>query len=345
MASPLINTSQNNVALIVGVTGIVGNHVLRRILSDKTDCWEKVYGVSRKPCPDWLAAAAAGDDRFVHVQADVGSASAAQDALVPLRHVTHVFYATWAMRPSEEESCQVNGAMLRNVLTALCPVAQVKHVTLTTGTKHYLGPFETYGKVEMETPYREDLPRLPGANFYYALEDALFEHAKLHGFTICQVSGMPFRFPGSRTQWEGLNEVSDADLVAEQEVWGAIDARAQNEAFNTTNGDLFRWKYMWPKIAKFWNLEPAPYEGPAPLQESMKDKGEVWDRLVAEHGLKPHKMDELAVWWHADADLSREIEAINDMTKSREAGFFGFRNSQRSFYSLFQYLRDNEYTL
>ncbi len=40
------------------------------------------------------------------------------------------------------------------------------HVSLVTGLKHYLGPFEAYGAAEtVITPFREEQPRQPVDNF------------------------------------------------------------------------------------------------------------------------------------------------------------------------------------
>ena len=51
----------------------------------------------------------------------------------------------------------------------------VEHVALVTGLKHYLGPFEAYGKGTLPaTPFREEQPRLEIENFYYAQEDEVF---------------------------------------------------------------------------------------------------------------------------------------------------------------------------
>ncbi len=73
--------------------------------------------------------------------------------------ISHVFFCTWARQDTEAENCRVNGAMLRNLLEAL--PGPVEHVALTTGLKHYLGPFESYGKVKPDTPFtrsRRDCP-------------------------------------------------------------------------------------------------------------------------------------------------------------------------------------------
>ncbi len=54
---------------------------------------------------------------------------------------------------------------------------------LVTGLKHYLGPFEAYGKNPAKPPYRESQERLEYENFYYEQEDILFTAADRFGFT------------------------------------------------------------------------------------------------------------------------------------------------------------------
>ena len=63
----------------------------------------------------------------------------------------------------------------------LARLSSVQHVALVTGLKHYLGPFEAYGKGELPaTPFREEQPRLNIENFYYAQEDEVFAAADRH---------------------------------------------------------------------------------------------------------------------------------------------------------------------
>lgn len=74
--------------------------------------------------------------------------------------------------------------MVRNMLTAIRPAKSVEHVAWVTGLKHYLGPFEAYGKGSLpQTPFREEQGRLNVENFYYAQEDELFAAAEKDGFT------------------------------------------------------------------------------------------------------------------------------------------------------------------
>ncbi|MCI17986.1 3-oxo-delta(45)-steroid 5-beta-reductase-like protein, partial [Trifolium medium] len=132
--------------------------------------------------------------------------------------------------------------MLRNVLRSLIPNApNLCHVSIQTGTKHYVGSFETIGKIKPhESPFTEDVPRLDTLNFYYTLEDILFEEVgalvcmmNLIGTlcvyaAICKHEGVPLRFPGSKGAWECYSTASDANLIAEQHIWGAVDPNAKN---------------------------------------------------------------------------------------------------------------------
>jgi nucleoside-diphosphate-sugar epimerase len=343
-------------ALVVGVTGISGHNTAELLLREG---WE-VTGLSRRPPSDLPGAA--------HVRADITDADATREALAGAGF-THVFFCTWSRQDTEAQNIAVNGAMLRNVLDALSGDDALRHVALVTGLKHYLGPFESYGQVKPDTPFREEQGRLDFPNFYYEQEDVLFEAAAEQGFTwsvhrahtmigwalgnamnmgvtlaaygaICREDGRPFVFPGSPLQWEGVTDITDARLLARQLLWAATTPAAANEAFNTVNGDVFRWRRMWGVVARGLGVEPAEYPGhPTPLEEQMADAGPVWDRIVERYSLKPNRLEELASWWHSDADLGRELETFTSMNKARRFGFLDHQDTDRSFLDLFERLR------
>jgi nucleoside-diphosphate-sugar epimerase len=348
-------TVDDRTALVIGATGISGGSVARHLVDSGWD----VYGVSRT--------GAGTPDGVTAVTADILDADATRDALAGLRP-THVFYCSWSRRPTEAENCVVNAGMLRNVLDALRGDA-LRHVALVTGLKHYLGPFEAYAQVPMETPFREEQPRLDNENFYYDQEDVLFEFAELRGFTwsvhrphtmigwalgnamnmgvtlalygsICRETGDPFVFPGAPQQWDGVTDITDARLLAKQLVWAATAPAAANQAYNTVNGDVFRWRRMWPVVAAGLGVEPAAYPGHAqPLEPRLAGAQPTWDKIVARHGLVPADLGRLASWWHTDGDLGREVECFADMSKSRRHGFLEYQESARSFLDLFDTLR------
>ncbi len=343
-------------ALVVGVTGISGGNLVRRLL---TDGWE-VAGLCRRPQDI--------DERITPLVADLEDGKAVAAAVRGTRP-THVFYATWSRRPTEAENCEVNGRMLQNLLDATAAENSVRHVSLVTGLKHYLGPFEAYAKVQPDTPFSEDQPRLPFENFYYVQEDVLFAAAERDGFTwsvhrphtligwalgnamnmgvtlaayaaICRETGRGFQYPGSLEQWEAVTDVTDAGLLADHLVWAATTPAAANQALNIVNGDVFRWRRLWPRLAAALDVEPVPFNGePAPLERQMADAEEIWPEIVRRHGLRDLKIEKLASWWHTDADLGRTVETFTDMGRSRRLGFLGVRDSESSFTDLFSRLR------
>lgn len=344
-------------ALVVGASGIVGNAVAERLLEEG---WT-VHGLSRRP--------GSGPGGIRPVAADLRDAAGTAAALSGLRPEA-VFITTWLRQPTEAENIRVNAAMVRNLLDALRPGGATRHVALVTGLKHYLGPFESYGKgVLPETPFREEQARLDVENFYYAQEDEVFAAAARDGFswsvhrphtiigmavgnamnmgttlaayaTLCRETGRPFRFPGSATQWNGLTDMTDARLLARHLLWAATNPAARDLAFNVVNGDVFRWRWMWGRIAGWFGLEPAPFDGTMhPLERQMAEDAGTWRALAGRHGLAEPDLGRLASPWHTDADLGRPIEVVTDMSRSRRLGFLDQQPTEDAFLELFARLR------
>jgi nucleoside-diphosphate-sugar epimerase len=344
-------------ALIVGVTGIAGYNTATALLDDGWD----VIGLSRSvatPIPG-----------VTHVQADVLDPASIETALSGL-DISHLFFTTWQRQATEAENCAVNGAMLQNTLDVLSRTTKLDHAVLVTGLKHYLGPFEAYASTPMETPFRESMERVPYQNFYYTQEDILFAEAEKQGFTwsvhrphtmigwalgnamnmgvtlaiygsICAATGEKFIFPGSPQQLNGVTDITDARLLGRHVRWSATEPQARNQAFNTVNGDVFRWRQMWPLLGEALGAEIGDYPGhPTPLDERLDHADQVWGGLVADHGLRDYKATALASWWHTDADLGREVETFADMSKSRLMGFLDYQPSVYSFLDLFEALRE-----
>ncbi|KQM76144.1 NAD-dependent dehydratase [Sphingomonas sp. Leaf22] len=343
-------------ALVVGASGIVGSATATLL---NAQGWA-VHGLARRPVER---------DDVRPVAADLTDPASTRAALADLRPDT-VFITTWARQDSEAKNISVNGAMVRNLLDALPASDAPRHVALVTGLKHYLGPFEAYGQGKLpQTPFREDQPRLDIANFYYAQEDELFAAAERDGFTwsvhrphtvigkavgnamnmgttlavhatLCRDAGRPFVFPGSAAQWQGLTDMTDAGLLAEHLLWTAQTDAAHDQAFNVVNGDVFRWQWMWARIADWFGVEAAPFDGTVrPLAEQMADDASRWAAIAERYGLAEADLNRLASPWHTDADLGRPIEVVADMSKSRRLGFTGYRATDDAFFALFERLR------
>ncbi|MBB1510939.1 SDR family oxidoreductase [Tessaracoccus sp. MC1756] len=351
-----MDDAQKRLALVVGASGIAGQAVSRRLLEEG---WH-VVGLTRSQSVVEGAKA---------IHADLLEPATLRAQLEGLDPEVVIFTA-WIRKDSEAENIEVNSAILRNFLDALPRPAGRRHVALMTGLKHYLGPFDDYARaVSADTPFREESGRLDVPNFYYAQEDVLFEAAETQGFTwsvhrahtvfgfavgnamnmvltlgtyaeICRETGQPFVFPGSETQWNGVTDATDADLLADHLIWASTSPEGSNEAFNVANGEVFRWRWLWPRLAEFFKL---PWEGfvdaPRPLVGRMDDSPEVWRRIAEREGLVEPDVNRLASWWHSDSDLGRPLECFTDMSKSRLHGFHGYKTAERSFTSAIEQYR------
>jgi nucleoside-diphosphate-sugar epimerase len=102
---------------------------------------------------------------------------------------------------------------------------------------------------------------------------------------ICRHQGIPLRFPGSPGAWTALHQTTDAELLARAVDWALTADPARGEAFNVTNGDHFRWQHLWPDLAEHFSM-PIAAPQPMSLTEQMSDKEEVWNSVVARHGLR-----------------------------------------------------------
>jgi nucleoside-diphosphate-sugar epimerase len=157
--------------------------------------------------------------------------------------------------------------------------------------------------------------------------------------SISKELGIPLRFPGRPGAYTSLIEMTDADLLAKATVWAATTEDARDQAFNITNGDLFRWSSMWPKIAAFFDLEVAP---PLEMQlaEVMADKEALWNAMVDRHGLVATPYRDVSSWTFGDFVFSWDYDVIADTSKSRRAGFHEYVDTEAMFLGIFQELRE-----
>jgi nucleoside-diphosphate-sugar epimerase len=286
-------------------------------------------------------------------------------ALSDLTEATHVFYAAFqpGSGPAADYAKNIgaNRDMLVNSVSAIERVApELERVVLVTGTKYYgshLGPYKT--------PAREDDPRHAGANYYFDQIDWLtgFQKGKrwnwteLRPQTLCGFApgtamsivpliavyaamlkelGQPLAFPG--TAWTSLYQVTESAHFANAALWAATEPRCANQAYNITNGDYFRWRHLWPKIAAVFEM-PAAEPAPRSLVEFMADKAPPWDSMVKKHGLKPHRFDEVVAWPFGDYVFNCNWDVMSSVTKCRRDGFREVVDSEEMFVRLLQHFR------
>ncbi|KAF7837751.1 3-oxo-Delta(4,5)-steroid 5-beta-reductase-like [Senna tora] len=358
-----LQTRHNFVALIIGVTGMTGFSLADAL--SRPGClggpW-KVYGSARRPLPSWFPPSLLHH----HITFDALDADDTCAKLSLISHeITHLFWLSVQFRDDEESNITVNRTMLANVLNVLItsPSSSLRHVTLQTGTKHYMGPINdpvlSKQLAPHEPPFHESMPRLPYPNFYYELEDFVASYTpsitySVHRSSIivgastrseinamlmlaayaavCCHEGLPFRYPGSRYTWEHFCDMTDFGVLAEQHVWAAVTDVAKNEAFNCTNGDVFTWKRMWKVMSEEFDVEYVEYkEGEEfDLEEWMSKKGEVWDEIVEKNGLYKTKLEEIGCYAALKPAANFTFQHVSSMNKSKEYGFFGYADSCKS---------------
>ncbi|WCJ28347.1 (S)-8-oxocitronellyl enol synthase [Euphorbia peplus] len=347
----------NSVALIVGVTGMVGfslAEALKKQTISGNDMTWKVYGIARSTSlPTWFPSSLIDD--FISV--DLLDQETTTKKLTPISsEITHIFWVALQVCENEESNISTNSKMLTNVLDVMKSAgssSRLKHITLQTGTKHYMGPVfdPKVGHhvlvLNQDPPFKEDLPRLPYPNFYYALEDLVasyipsityFVHrssitigASSRSFynfllsfsiygNICLFKGLPFKYPGSKYVLEHFGDMSDSGLQAEQHIWAAVsgDEGAKNQAFNCSNGDVFTWKKMWKELSEIFNVGFVENEENEEFDwgKMMRENREVWDEIVDKYGLFKTKMDDVVCYDAVTVVSSFKFQHVSCMNKS-----------------------------
>ncbi|KAF3454239.1 hypothetical protein FNV43_RR04686 [Rhamnella rubrinervis] len=345
--------TNKHVAVIFGVTGLVGKELAKRLISKSQ--W-KVYGVARNP-----EIIPIKNFNFHFIQCDLRNPSESQKKLSLLRDVTHMFWITWASQYQldSKDCCEQNKAMMANALNAIVPKAKsLKHVSLQTGMKHYVslrGPFDD-DEVQLRY-YNEECQRVNGGyNFYYVLEDLLKERLQskvawtvhrpgllmgsstrtLYNFmgclcvygTISKHLNLPFVFGGTRKCWEEICiDGSDVRLVAEQHIWAATNEKTYSidgQAFNAINGPSFTWKEIWPALGMKFGVEVVPEEMFSEefrFSEAMADKEKVWEEIIEKEGLVHTKMEDLANWEFMDVLFRCPVKLVGNRDKTDGLGF------------------------
>ncbi|MFC4943690.1 SDR family oxidoreductase [Pseudonocardia sp. GCM10023141] len=341
----------DDVAVVVGAQGVIGGTLVEHLAG--LDGWT-VIGLSRR--------SGESSDRVRHIGVDLLDPADCREKLAGLGAATHLFYAAYQDRPTWAELVEPNLAMLRNVVEAVEEVAPgLRHISLMQGYKVYgahLGPFAT--------PAREDDAGHMPPEFNVAQQQYLEQRRRGSSWTwsalrpsvvagfgvgnpmnlamviavyasISKELGLPLRFPGRPGAYDTLMEMTDAGLLARATVWAATDPRCADQAFNINNGDLFRWHTLWPKIARWFDLDVAP-PLPMPLATVMADKGPLWDAMVDTYDLK-YGYDAVSSWAFGDFVFSWDYDFFADGSKARRFGFHEFVDTESMFLTIFDDLR------
>ena len=337
---------KENVALIAGSSGAVGNALARELSSKKE--W-KVYGLSRRAPEKKI-------DGVNYFQVDLSNREKCLNKLSKLDDVTHAFYCGRVTHAEQViESADQNLSLLDNFLNAIeLSSKNLRHVHLVQGGKFYgvhVGPFPN--------PAKEEDSRAPIQNFNYDQQDYLIKRSKdrewswtasrpntlLHFSpqiarnivstigvyaSICRELGAALDFPGHPGAYKSVTQMTTIELLSRGIAWMATEPLCGDQAFNIINTDVFRWNHLWPEIAKAFKMETGTVR-PLKLENVMSDRNEVWKHVCFKYKLKNTNLSELANWGFADATLERYWDEIFCHNKSRRLGFNEWDESELRF--------------
>jgi nucleoside-diphosphate-sugar epimerase len=364
------------VAFITGANGITGNAILEYLVETTTaEQWSKIITTSRSPFK-----AIVSDPRIEFIALDFSKPSSELASKMKdiCSTVTHAYFSSYIHKDDFAQLNSANSALFENFLGALVEVAPaLENVTLQTGGKNYnvhLGP--------VPTPAREADPRLKASidNFYFPQEDALIAAQKGKSWTwnvirpeaiigatykpngmnsaltyalyilVCKELGHEAIMPTNQIYWNSYDDSSYAPLIADLTIFASTHPRCGNEAFNCVNGDVFSWRYMWPRLVSYFGgaassdyafKKPMPEVGTTQqelsLAEWAKDKREVWDRICEKAGLLQAKATwDAATWAYQDWVFMRTWSVVLSINKARKFGWNGHIDSYDGFVNTFK---------
>ncbi|MGB9118891.1 MAG: SDR family oxidoreductase [Bradyrhizobium sp.] len=336
-------------ALVVGGSGLLGGNLIRRL--GETPNW-RVKSLSRRPIDTAVP--------VHHVAADLVDRTRLHACADEFSDVTHVFFCSRAVTQGYAISVDANTVMLENLLDVLLPAAPaLQHLQLVHGLKWYgshVGP--------IKLPAKESDPPHADSSFYQNQQDILIRRQAGRGWNwstvrphfICAVTtdspsnlvavlgtfaailrelGQELWFPGSEQAFDAITNVADIDLLTKCMVWAATDPGCANNAFNVANGDCFRWRDVWPRIAREFGMTPGGAQ-PTDLVRFMADKSVVWDAIVSKHGLRPTPFGMMADWSFAKNNVfGLTWDIFASTVKAHRFGFPDMVDSEEMFDRLF----------
>ncbi len=328
--------------LVAGVTGIAGSYISKHLL----DAGYQVSGIARRAPADPI-------DGVRYLQADLDDAASLQSNIDNPGQYTHIVYAGFAAREgaSWSEVSDWNATLFRTLIDwAQTALPNLQRVLLMQGQKYYgshLGPFRT--------PSRESDARHEGQNFYFDQQDDLSDAAARCGWSwtalrphivcglnlrasmnplvligayasVCKALGEPLTFPGKPTAYDTLYQATDADLLGRAGVWSLLDDNAANQAYNITNGDLFRWRHVWEILAAKLNM-PLGEPDQRALAPFSVEHADLWSTLARSQNLLEPDIHNLGDWTFANYIISCDWDIAASTVKARLDGFSDCRDS------------------
>jgi nucleoside-diphosphate-sugar epimerase len=358
--------------LVAGATGLVGYAAMKHF---GREAGTRVIALSRRRPDETFGAE--------WLPLDLGDAPSCHAAAAKFRDVTHLVYAALYERPGlvagwqEDEQILLNEAMLRNLFEPLQQVAPgLRHVALLQGTKAYGVHVRP-----MKVPARENRSEMhEQKNFYWNQEryirDAQAQSVR-QGRTWSWSILRPVLIVGDSTGSAmnvipalgvyaamakragktaldypgGVGRVAqavDADLLARAIAWSGEEAKASNEIFNVTNGDVFVWPNVWPAIAEALGFAAGAHV-PLSLDREIRPREEEWAEIRRQHGLASGNLKDFVGQSFEYADYTMGFgrtqpgsPALVSTIKLMQAGFTEVMDTEAMFRKAFREMQEKK---
>jgi len=261
-----------------------------------------------------------------------------------------------------------NREMIKNVLDACRQTSTLEHVTLLTGGKyhgHHLGPRFYPG---YQSPIEEHFPRVPGHNWYYAVEDYVADRQaddQSWNYTTLRPSsimgfatGSPYNLGTSLAVYASIRkqlgqplllladpacqtpdiEFSPADLIADMMLWSAQEPRCRNQAYNASYGARTCWRDVWQDIADYFDM-PVEYAERAHCAGHVtRDYPETWAKMCKQYGTDYDDFSQVCESKFLDQQFIIDWDAGYSPKKSRAHGYTKSIDPRTMFHQLFDRL-------
>lgn len=323
--------------LIAGAGGVVGGAARAAF----TAAGWTVSTLGRRAASGAVSGAASGG---THLQADLMRPESLAAHGAALSGVTHLFYAALRPDPDPAREADENAAMLENLVAArLAAGPGLQRLIFIQGGKVYGAHLGVY-----RTPARETDSRHFPPNLYFRHEDFARAMAQSHGLawtalrpdivigpslgsamnlgnliglygSLCRETGTAMNFPGTEAAYRNaLVNVTGAGVLGQAALWAAQSGA--DGAYNITNGDVFRWCHVWPRLAAWFGVDPGAPQ-PISLAQRLGAMAPLWRDMATRYNLAEPDAERLAPGAFGDFIFNVERDAIFDVTKARRAGF------------------------
>ncbi|CAG9981059.1 unnamed protein product [Clonostachys byssicola] len=327
----------NKHAIVFGASGVCGWAVTSCLLNGypSPDAFQSVTAVTNRPleCEDALWPKSDKLDLVTGVDLLTPDRASLKEEMQRkmryIEHITHVFFFAYTMDEDPEVEAYKNTLLLRNAISVIESLSNLKFVVLGTGGKVYGShlPGFPHGN---PLPLRETLPRISSAPnlFYYHQVDALRDMCAGKVWTWCEIRpdlvvgfvphnnfyclaqvlatylslyaslngpGAQVPFPGGEKSWTSLSQDSSQDVIAKASIYASLHPeRSSQESFNVADDATpWSWSNRWPIICSYFGLQgvgpTSKARGPQP-SEYLADHVDDWRSLEIIKGLQPGRV-------------------------------------------------------